>query len=815
MKPIFASAFAARYSVICMMAVMLVACQKSGTHLELVISEQINSPSPGTSHTLHVDQSAGELLLVRLSGFETEFRAGLNAEGISSQPVSTWYLRLPPLFLLMPESEFDRSLEVVIEPLNTTSNASVSMQVFRWIGSDAESSMLIEAFSLYQSAMEVTDSEAREVWQPRVEKLRQAADYMAELDMLEESLWASSMHAFFHYYPLYDNSAAIELSGELFEQAIQGDFDEIALMNLSTKAQAMLERDSDDSVEETLRKQREAQGLFAEAIELADQAGLYFERAWAINNRGIGYYYLDEPAEALVWYEQALEEARELDDPYFLNLVRGNLILAREQQGDFQGQLDVLTSINGELREQGHTDRLIHNLNDMGRLYRLLYRFPESIEVLTEAKQLALETNDEESFVRAGLWLATAYRSMGYQERAREILLDSIPGMENVNNGRLLREAHQVAANMARRDKRFMEMQSHRESQRELVGSDANMATWYYDRGLDAVAAGEGDAFLWFADAMARYKAAKFERMVHTTRLRLCALGVNETGEHCDLNAARESVDWITAHGSPAHQLTAREIWGQILIDQDDLESAVVVLESLIEDLAFYRQTLPGVLGAWYWDRRDALFDLYMGLVINQDLALGQGKNSLLALGQLRNIGVGSASMPAAGDDVARLRSVLLQLERSDADERQSLELEIDQLLLSVRAPQVETEQESRTIRVPDDTSVLAFHVSETGAWRWHVTGSGAELTELADRDLIWTTIESLRANFRVTGYESLEVELDRLGQLLLGDLSGSLPGTIHLLAGGVLNGLPFDALRLDGQYLAENHVLGKSIKLR
>ncbi len=792
-----------------MLGLLLAGCSPPASELQLQFEQRIDHPEIDQPLSHEVRQEAGQTLLVQAQGHEVEYKVAVLEAGRPLRRLTTWWVRLPPLYTVVPAPPADRLLTVEITPLQKTADAHLALSIFEF-PDDADPD-LVEAYTLYGRAIEPTDSEAAEVWTPRVEGLKEASRLFGQNGHDEQSLWAASLAALFLYYPMYDNPSAITLAEETYRDAHQHGHERIALFNLSTAGQTLIERDTEDAFEETVRKQRLAQERFAQAMELAGSLGLAFEHAWAKNNRGIGYYYLDEFDEAVRWYEQALIDAGELGDPYFLNLVRGNLVLAREQQGDYDGQLEVLTAINRDLRAQENTNNLIHNLNDIGRLHRLLYQFPESIEVLAEAQALARETDDRESYARAGLWLAMAYRAMGYMERAEEILLDAIPRMEAVNNGRLLREAHQAAANMAQRSGRYETMRFHREEQRRYASSDANLATWFYNRGMDAIEAGDEDAFRWLDEALERFEAAEFSQMAHLTRLQRCAWALSSGAVQCDLDSTRQTFVWLLDHASTSRQFTAREVWIEILLGSGNSVEALSELETLIDDLAFYRQNLPGVLGAWFWDRRNEIFERYLGLLIERDLSAGGGLESLSALSRLRSMGLTSDSPSISAEQGAEIRRLLARREQSDGEQEDAIELEIDRLLLATResaAGESEAPRSFNTSNIPEGHSVLAFHISDSGAWRWFVSDGKVRLMQLGDPQEIKRAVGNVRSNIRVAGYSNLDADLGRLGAMLLQNLEEQLPETINILAGGALNGLPFDALRLSGKYLVENHVV-------
>ena len=68
--------------------------------------------------------------------------------------------------------------------------------------------------------------------------------------------------------------------------------------------------------------------------------------------------------------------------------------------------------------------------------------------------------------------------------------------------------------------------------------------------------------------------------------------------------------------------------------------------------------------------------------------------------------------------------------------------------------------------------------------------------------------LESLRDQLGSASGPAPIESLDRLGAVLFGPLSGSLKETVFLLPTAMLNGLPVDAFRVNGRYLAERRLL-------
>ncbi len=109
---------------------------------------------------------------------------------------------------------------------------------------------------------------------------------------------------------------------------------------------------------------------------------------------------------------------------------------------------------------------------------------------------------------------------------------------------------------------------------------------------------------------------------------------------------------------------------------------------------------------------------------------------------------------------------------------------------------------ESALAGLPQATRVLTFHFTDDGVYRWVLGNGGVHLKSIPDDGSLMKLANQIRDNFRIRGYPNLQSELEILGEHLLGDLAGSLPEKLILVSGGPLNGLPFDALMVEGNYI-------------
>jgi CHAT domain-containing protein len=110
------------------------------------------------------------------------------------------------------------------------------------------------------------------------------------------------------------------------------------------------------------------------------------------------------------------------------------------------------------------------------------------------------------------------------------------------------------------------------------------------------------------------------------------------------------------------------------------------------------------------------------------------------------------------------------------------------------------------------DEGVLAYFLDGGEARAALATRGGVRTVSLAQperiQQLLARTRESAARSGAGPASAAALADLEALGKLLLQPLGRELPPRIYLLPAGPLRAIPFDALRLDGRYLAEQHLL-------
>lgn len=762
-------------------------------------------------------------LLIEVTGFESEFKVLSQNDG-PNQPALVSripYLRTGPVYQLLPASANSTERHVVVQADHETNRARTQVKVFELTEHSSAEKKRVQAFRLYSQAIAYTESETPEVWLPRLAALRQAAVIFSDLGMIEQKLWSEFLVAYFTYFPIYNYRESVKIAGRVQKEAESAGLDEIALMAMQIKAQAMLERDAADSPEAAREKHTQAQLLLDDAMKLAGSLDMQFEAAWAINGKGIGFYYQGDPLLALEQYEEAFVMATELQDGYFINMIRMNMALAHERLGQGHEALGHLQEIRQDLNEAQETNLVINNLSEQGRIYKNFYRFPEAVEILTEAQEIARSINAVESDGRIKMSLARAYYEMGVLDRSLAYVEDSKAEFETSNYGRGLREIYQISANIHRYQGNYDLMSANRELQGKFLSTGLERARYAYDLAIDSISSGRLDAreIQELLEQSLRIALSTFDQQLQMIlRFELCRFSLAQPASRPSCDFLELEKQYLSLHPGvfPRNALSIMGTWADIQSRRGNTEQAILVYGELLERMSFYRKTLPGVLGAWYWEKRKVVFESYLHLVIEQDLATGDGSRSLVLLDRLRNaetdLNVNTVEPRPA--ETEKLRGLLARRNRAESrDEIELLEREMDAVLLTNRQQdepaQIQSDMyslQSFLADLPSNSTLLAFYFFADDAFRWTANSTGVKLTRVESDENLTGLLERTRRSMIVQGRQPPLEKLGKLGDIFFPQGQGSIQSTIYLLSAGPLNGFPFDTLIVGGSFLAENH---------
>lgn len=773
--------------------------------------------------TLSFEASGAGPLLVHVAGFEAELESRiLDSHGRTVNVARLPYMRTCPVYQLLAGGEAGGRIEVQVSAIHQTKNATVTIRVYQLPTRGRVNRLAEQAYRLYSDSIQSTRSEAIDLWRERADGLQQAANLFRKAGLEEQALWSDYLAAYFTYFPVSEYQPAVESAQAIRLSAGEAGLQALELAAVQLQGQALIERDTADTPARAAAKLNEARHLFQRATELAERRGAAFEQAWAVNNLGLTYFYMDLPDEALEQYRRVLHTAIDLEDDFLTSLARGNIAMSNERQGNYEAALEALLAIRQDLERSGSPVEQAMNLADVGRLYSKLFLFPQAIDTLAEALEIARELDSAELNGRVGLSLAMAYNDMGHVQRAREILLTAIGELENARNGRGLRDAYRLLADIDRFQGEYRQAAIYRERQGRYLRSDREQAEFFFSRGLDALSMGEpARAMEMFSQAHALATEIGNEGLRVRSLLRKCALAsTGKPQDACDSKQLEDSLHAWLPRAAPRFALDARFSWARLLERRGADAPALAVLEKLVSDIRLYRARLPGVLGAWYWESREAVFTAYLDLVLKGVKSQQQMLDALVTLDQLRNLenskhgDAGSLNGAAADYKTEEIRTLLARLPASrDDNARLELGRAIDQRLLAIGSGMSQEPKPGRHLlaelaSLPPDAAYLTYHFSGSDAWAWIATSQGVRLVRVAAAQSILTTLKKVRADFRVVGNADLDRHLDALGQLMLGPLDTTLPSTVYLASAGALAGFPFEAIRHNGRYLAQDHVI-------
>ncbi len=788
---------------------------------------------------LPIPPAAGPVLVeIRGSGTNLDTRVVSPQNDVLSR-VHFEYLRSAPAYHLAPATEDAPGPTLRIIPVQAPRGASVRVAFHQLPDADPDSGELAEAWRDFARGQQYVGTMDPADWEGNLAALESAQARFERLGHWRPALWAAFFRAYLLYFPLYRYEAASAgahmvlgaVESAPAEETEDDGLATIAVLAHQLAGQILLESKARGSHASEKTPLAAARDHFTLARELAAEAGLAFEETWAINNLGIAWFYEDQLNLALEHYAQALQRAEAGQDNYLVALIGSNIAVAQERLGRIDEAVKTLERLGQEPALRNSAMEREHLLSLLGAYYLKLYRFPEALRALNEALTLSDTLESSENRGRNRVMLGRAYREMGQPEKALTFAQLAIPDLQAVEDVRGLRQAHRLLADLHRLRSDFDAMEQERERQWELrpPQTDLDRADWLFSRAEDASARGDPPAAAErFRQSAEAYAAAGFTTRAGIARIHACAAEAGpESPADCsieDLEVLYREIETLQA-SAPA--LRARFAWVRLLAAEGRREQALLEAERLVDEIRFYRRTLPGVLGAWYWDARESILTFWLRLMLDGPTEPGSGRpDVLLALDRLRNAGapvvpaesMGVADSPPAAREAApesSLRSLLAKRDQADSPaeliEAQRL---IDRDLagrLSDPTPGAETDVDGLTAELatlPPDWSLVAFYLAGPTALAWVADNEAIEQVALGPAKLILARIERVKTGLRVYNESSLEADLEELGRLLLEPVEGKLSFNVMLAAGGALSDLPLDAVPVSGRPFIENHQL-------
>jgi tetratricopeptide (TPR) repeat protein len=720
--------------------------------------------------------------------------------------------RVGPVWMYVDSTDRPRQLMVRVQPSRAVTRGDIGMELMQFSMSDPNARRQAQAYSLLAHGLQQAWAEDSATWVQRGQSLRNAARAFAALGMEQMRLWAEHYAAHLVLHRLDDVLTALELCSDIDRAARRAGFEDVAFANRILAAEALL-RGADKSPDGQAGSYLErAHVALDELAARAAARGFAGEQARALWRDGEAWERQGETDRAVERYTEALEAAARAADTDLLNGIRATAAAAYERQGSTSGAIGLLEDIAGDqpaavtaAAERART------LYEKGRLLGRAYRHAEAAEALAEALALQQDDPDISQWGRTGLALGRALYMQGDLQEANRILLEALPRAGDAGPVELA-GAYAALADIARAEGRFDAMTAWRERAAGVPGSAR--AGQVLAAARDA-AARDGDgsaaALQGFRQAREQAVAEGERRLRDAADLQLC-LHRLLAGRGCDVDTVEGAHAALVASGVPAAEADARLTWVRILRARGDARGAVRELERLFARLRLYRERLPGVLGAWDWARRS---DAYREAAA---LALERGRDGaalLLALEQVRSVELGLPAGPLHED----LRNRIALLESGAATPGTALQ--VSQAMAALEA------EFARSATVPDRDfldamlgrlgrreTLLAWYLGEREAYLLAADRGGVRLHRLGSSSALRDRIEALGGAPGGAFANPAAETLDRLGAALLGPVADDLGERVYVLTQGALNGVPIDALRLGGRFLAERSEVARLASL-
>jgi len=776
-------------------------------------------------------QYPGVALLIRIDALETEFESriyGPERALIKSSRIPS--RRVGPVYQFIEAVDSARQLIIEVVPAYPTDRSRIRMELVQVRESDRTSAIQSEAFRLMSRAADSTTAKDSTTWAMKTYTFSRAASAFEQLGWQELQLWCEYFLAHLVFYKLQDDHSAIELARKVQAAARIAGFGVIEMAALQLEGAALLEGSSINPAMPTRRKLSEAHRVLTQAAELADGLGYQSERALALFSDGAAWERQEELSRALEQYRLALNIAVAAGDTELANRIRNSAAFAYESQGRISGAIDMLDQIGDELSEEDAALELAQSLYKKGVILNNNYRYPEAVDALSEAASLQKSAGSPLRAAQSGFALGQAYYGMGLMVQSVTALRESIAQTPASGDEAALEKALDVLAAAQRFGGNFEAMSEARKEQALFVSSDAGRARLLFEQALDSLAeSGSGTDSARSSLMQSRRISidAGVPLLAHRALLQLCAHapGKATIQKMCSKGAMQESYDHLQAAGIPRYALEARYAWAVLLRRQGRLSQAIEEMSRLADDIRFFRQVLPGVLGAWYWENRDRIFNDYMSLALQQSTAgagsLGNGRQALFVFERLRaivsddNKGFPRASHNGPAQQAEQVRSMLVARE-TQIDEAATMQqaavinkaLESSREAFESSSPALTMDDLQGLLgHLPEQAALLSYYFSSDDIHAIVAHRTGVQLLKLPRSEEIRSLLSELRKNPGVQTGQTGD-QLDKLGRMMTGPVADKLPELVYLLPSGPLNGFPFDLLRLDGRYLAERHKL-------
>ncbi len=807
-------------------------------------------------------QEAGVALVIQLDPYESEFESRILGPGNQLLKASSVAAnRLGPVIQFIDPVEKPRELSIVLTMGRGTGRSRVDMRLIKFDLDGPDSSILLQAYRLLSHGLELEKKIHADTWTMKVASLRQAANYFDHLGMLEMQLWSEFYSSYYLLTILNDATSAAEDASDIKAAASRSNFKTLQLAATQLEASAVLALASGSSGKTSAQKFEKVQALFSQAAELAQTLDLQHEITYATYQSGMAYEAAQQAIRAQAQFKAALSLATASGDREYANQIRKHTAELLESQGNNPAAIALMQQISSgvpsespvkpaepaagpkeekEAEEPPQQSEVRANkemtsyLFEQGRLQEKTFRHLEAVATLRQAQALNQKSPSVAFTGPVALMLGKALYGSGQPDTALQQLQQGIERTPAAQFRNQLEEAHGLIATIQRERGDFVAMTAARDAQDKFISGAPARAAFVYAQALDELAragtgSSSGRALLQQSASLAR--ASGPASVQHLAVLELCTLNA----QSCSIEDAHQALASLQASALPEAAFEARWLWIRILRRTGQGGQAQPELERLINDMRFYQAYLPGVLGAWYWNTREAVFDTAMQLVLAQPGVTAVDRSpestavrSLAALSRLSEFEQPQLKQTSDDAKINQLRSLFA--ERADARSSEAM-TKIDQeakgLLQQLRPRQDDTATSLSSMsqslarqlaQLDSNTVLLSYYLAADKAYIWAGDQQGLRLLDMpwsqALSAQLSRTLEGLRFDSASGKNSGFTATMDELGQTLLAPVARYLKPSVYFFPVGRMEGIPLDALRWNGSFIADRHEVFNLISL-
>ncbi len=736
--------------------------------------------------------------------------------------------RIGALYQFVEAVDTPRQLMIKVSPDRRVDRSVIGLELIQLPDRDRNSAALARAYRLLSYGAELVHSNDTTTWAMKTYTLQNAASAFAGMGWEEMRLWSEFHAAHLILHKLNDELTAMELAGEIQQAARRAGFEAIELAALVLEGDALMLAGEKSSGPMAAARFEQLHPVLDHVVILAQALGLESEQAYALYNDGLAYQNQNQPGAAINQFQKALDVSLTAGNPDLVNEIRSTAAAAYESMGSPADAINLLEEIGSDL-ENDAGQELTDTLFEKGRILNDNFRYREAASELGQALDIQRSgSKGAGAWGPIGLALAWSHYSMGDPEQAADLILESVPRTPQSQNMDALVQAYSGLASIYRAREDFSQMDLYREKQGVLARSDQQHVDFMFESAMDAWSR-EGPQSRAAREKLARVRTESAGRgsglSGQRAELYLCLLNIEQGGRGaCSAGDVSNSHEALRNSGLPRLALDSDFVMAQILRREGREREAHDVMEGLINEIFVLRNALPGVLGAWFWQTKDAIFSEYMAITLSRSGAQAgkpvDGKSTLLALNHIRMVESSEQAQRSdltntSGDDA--IRSLLARREAAAADGTagEALAAQANRALKNI-AGTIDTASSGLSpasldkvmARLSADETLLTYYLDDSSDYVIVGTRRAVSLLKLSGSSPVSVRLLDLRAQIQAGTAEDFWVlpELERIGKVLIGPVSDYLANRVYLLPGGALNGFPFNALRLNGRFLAEDH---------